>query len=636
LNHGQRRRITLGTVATLGGSVWLAATAWLAALAALAAALPACTSFITAHATVKIAQAAMVRTAPLPKIRCQAARPSRLPVALLMAIVSYAHTFFLHHVMIVDTVCGARGVFGAQFGDTELTYLLSVDSRRRDRSMYPSPSEYVVPFDTPFRNVTSLEVLDATVPRTEKLVDVGSDTLMYAVGRPSSIEEWNMGLWATASARIRTVVLDHGDYDFQQLLDHLNQRLAAVALANNEPALKAFATSDPAERAGKLVFEREEPFTLLMSQSSLRHTLGFGNSVSVGSDEYDVVPGYTADRPLKASGAFVSKAGVFATEEVAVYEGPEPQEDKFIGYDSQFFDRGIPVPPLTPVSIIINSRVSVPPQKALLTRLKLHGRGKYLSINEPKPRIDSIQQLNESGASGFYSNNATLTLTTQLTNNVPYDIYYRCTASKNVSFDTLNNDFGLEFDLYNFNFSSSFTYDIFNRLDLVIYMGDPAYMSYYYGDNGDPTANVVYNAASIANDLDTLIVNPNFNEENGISLCFSVYGKPVVHAVRAPGVVDLTGPRFVSIRCPEIESHLFRDRVNEPGHPGLGIVKLRSAGFTEERMDFVAFPTRHFHPIGKLGKLTIQLQKLDGQKYNSHNVDHTLTLLLRYQRPSPA
>ena len=122
------------------------------------------------------------------------------------------------------------------------------------------------------------------------------------------------------------------------------------------------------------------------------------------------------------------------------------------------------------------------------------------------------------------------------------------------------------------------------------------------------------------------VVNP------GQNACVDVLAGVTGHAVTCPGVVNLTGPRYVNIRCPEIESHMFRDRVNERCHAGLGVVHLRGYGFREQRYDFTSFPPRRFHPLGKLSKLTFRLERPDGTLYDSHGVDHTLLLVLKYYR----
>ena len=57
--------------------------------------------------------------------------------------------------------------------------LVFIDSSSRDRAHHPTPSEYVVPFDEPFKHVFGIDVLDATVPGTMYNVDVLNNALVF-------------------------------------------------------------------------------------------------------------------------------------------------------------------------------------------------------------------------------------------------------------------------------------------------------------------------------------------------------------------------------------------------------------------------------------------------------------------------
>lgn len=118
----------------------------------------------------------------------------------------------------------------------------------------------------------------------------------------------------------------------------------------------------------------------------------------------------------------------------------------------------------------------------------------------------------------------------------------------------------------------------------------------------------------------------------GLKLCFEVtVGAPVFQAT-SPNLVDLTGEKVVLIRCPEIESVMFRERFNEKNyHTGLGYVKMGGLGFREHRSDYyIPFPPRTFHPISKISKLTVRLENPDGSLYQTRGVDHVLLMNIVY------
>ena len=66
------------------------------------------------------------------------------------------------------------------------TYIFYVDSINRDKINYPSPNEYEIKFNAPFKNVYSIEVIDAEIPRTEYCVELFSNRLTYRIGN----EDW--------------------------------------------------------------------------------------------------------------------------------------------------------------------------------------------------------------------------------------------------------------------------------------------------------------------------------------------------------------------------------------------------------------------------------------------------------------
>ncbi len=118
----------------------------------------------------------------------------------------------------------------------------------------------------------------------------------------------------------------------------------------------------------------------------------------------------------------------------------------------------------------------------------------------------------------------------------------------------------------------------------------------------------------------------------GLKLCCEVTAGAPVYQATSPNLVDLTGEKVVLIRCPEIESVMFRERFTEKKyHTGLGYVKMGGLGFREHRSDYyIPFPPRTFHPISKMSKLTIRLENPDGTLYQTRGVDHVLLMNIVY------
>lgn len=468
----------------------------------------------------------------------------------------------------------------------EESYLFVVDSRTRDTSVWPTPSQYEISFSSPFRNVFGMDLLDATVARTEYIVESNTNVLEYAVGQPGGLDDWNSGAWVT-SARRRTVTLDPGDYNIATFIEHLNTKLQEEATARGEAAIRCVPVSNPAEVSNKVRLTCTAPFTLLMGSSSLRHTLGFGDPVTTTtSDAYACVPGWSVNRTVGASDVFLSKPGQLdGVEPVSAAVGPLPVGDN-MSFVKVFGSRtlrqvflstatGKPSAVATYVTAAAPTG-QVPP--AVLLRIVRTSDDAVIATGTLSATVDNPD-------SAYVPVSCAVSGTELLQAGVRYAVEYSVADQSG-------------------NESTRFVGVYFNQLNVPV---EGSYMT-----------------------LDGAVINA------GQNACCDVFINATGNYVTSPGLVNLSGPRFINIRCPEIESHMFRDRVNERCHAGLGMVSLRGYGFREQRFDFVSFPSRRFHPLGKLSKLTFRLERPDGSLYDSHGVDHTLLLVLKYYRGTTA
>jgi len=98
------------------------------------------------------------------------------------------------------------------------------------------------------------------------------------------------------------------------------------------------------------------------------------------------------------------------------------------------------------------------------------------------------------------------------------------------------------------------------------------------------------------------------------------------HIISPPGRYSLVGDRYTVLRCPEIESHVKNTL-------GIARFNLSGNGYTNTRFDYSTIPSREFHPIGKLPKLTLRFENPNGQLYNFRGINHTLSLIVRFMTP---
>ena len=89
-------------------------------------------------------------------------------------------------------------------------FVFRVDSRNRNRFVYPEPESFQVVLDTPLRNVVGMEVLDGQIPKTEYTVDKFRDTIAY---RFTDIDP--AGTW-------RSDIMPHGNYSDNVFFNYFN------------------------------------------------------------------------------------------------------------------------------------------------------------------------------------------------------------------------------------------------------------------------------------------------------------------------------------------------------------------------------------------------------------------------------
>lgn len=105
------------------------------------------------------------------------------------------------------------------------------------------------------------------------------------------------------------------------------------------------------------------------------------------------------------------------------------------------------------------------------------------------------------------------------------------------------------------------------------------------------------------------------------------------HEIKPPGVINLLGIRYVVLRCPEIES-LIGTHSFGSSTPGIGVFVLGLNQQTiKQRLDFVHYVRKPFHPIEKLHRLTFRFEINDGRPYDFKGVDMFMILQINTYAP---
>jgi hypothetical protein len=105
------------------------------------------------------------------------------------------------------------------------------------------------------------------------------------------------------------------------------------------------------------------------------------------------------------------------------------------------------------------------------------------------------------------------------------------------------------------------------------------------------------------------------------------------YVITSPGIVYFMGQKYIILRCPEIEEHLYRSLSYSKYNLGLAKFRVSSFGYNDERVAVTKLPIREFHPIGKLSRLTFRFETADGKLYDFKGVNHNIVYAIYYYEP---
>jgi hypothetical protein len=441
--------------------------------------------------------------------------------------------------------------------------------------MYPTASEFEVQFNSQFRNVTKFEVLQASIPRTDYLVDETECSFTYAINQPTNINTWQRDI----VGNIRTANITPGDYNFPQLVDEMNRALQETSDAKGDiVTLRVSPTTNPSEISNKMTIISSGAFAFLGDQSTIKSTIGFGDPVIANSTKYSVVPGYNTNFPNGAANVFLStQSSVLGAQQYNTFVGVLPPGDNtsFSGiYTGQILRQYFVAQAAGVPSAVTGyfKDIGTAPTGGFVTNLEI----KNASTNT-KIAYGNITSIN---------NDLTPSVTTGLT------------------------------------VTSNFI------------QGQSYYIEFTPATSG--TSNV--SCTSLWHTEPNLQeVSGSYIQINGTTVfpgeLFSVdvvsgaFGNSLV----SPGIVNIKGARYLKIRCLELETLIYKDRVGESTTAGVGIVNIIGYGFAEARYSFSSIPVKSFHPVGKLSKLTFRIERPDGSLYNTNGVDNTFLCALTFR-----
>jgi len=159
------------------------------------------------------------------------------------------------------------------------SYTFLVDSKSRDRSIYPDANNYVVEFTTPFKYVIGLEVIDVSVPKTMYNIDYNNNILYYYLGTDVPIVIDENGKSVYDKSVFTSLEIPVGDYTTQTFINKVKS-----ILFNQNIDLDISANDTPAELTNLIYFSSSQPFVLDMHSSTIAEVLGFDLYTDVKND----------------------------------------------------------------------------------------------------------------------------------------------------------------------------------------------------------------------------------------------------------------------------------------------------------------------------------------------------------------
>jgi hypothetical protein len=463
-------------------------------------------------------------------------------------------------------------------------YIFIVDSKDREKITFKSPSEYVVNFETPFRNVIGLNLIDASIPRTMYNIDIYNNQIAFYIYDTTNIRP-----------RFANISISIGDYSIQSLLVELNDKLK-MRLNNDESlsiiSITATSITNPPDIQSRIQFNCPYPFLFNMKNSTIAESLGFDGYIReseitkpLSERNYEIPRGNLSiidNHQLfqSVSLPFASlreNTTLFEKNTYTLFEGPKGVIQK-LSLNTQKIAQSFKVSFKTNlVKIYVafeSTEISISPIATFSIQKDTNGYPDGIELMRGSIAISFID--------GSYSDSADLVL--PFIQNTKYWVVFDKLANSAVNIyynDVLENNNSLKI----FNNESGW-----NTIDNI--------------------ANSIY-----------------------YQLCIKIDICDDYNCIKSPGIYSLIGERYIVLRCKEIEENSFRSLAYTKHITGIAKFTMGVIGYKEERFDYFSVPTREFHPIGKLSKLTFRFEISNGQLYDFKDVNHMLTFSIKYLEP---
>ena len=564
-------------------------------------------------------------------------------------------------------------------------YTFIIDSSDRDRNMYPNPNNYVVNFSTPFKNIIGMEIIDASIPRAMYTIDVDNNELYYYIGNDVDDEIITDGIQISNSTDL---ILRNG----AAVVNSSNLELSGggyAILRNSINIYNIYKANDIVVANTNVIKNATIGGTTLGLTFNLRVKLTIAeNNVKCNIIDFSYNHVYTINNIFNNISIQIEKdpqedavvdlyilTFTIGTRIIDIpiynfdittnylniywsilnrtwYIGTFDENSNVISYDvfnncdeikNVFYTRKYIGKKYDTESDWNSSNV------LLLKDFKIYNVAMAssnvmintidINLTRPPVTLPIWYKMKESSES---SDNTIINA--GYNSSIDYkDIFkYIYISPGDYTFKTFitkynelvqNNDLEIMFSETTTPPELSNLIDIFSKAPLIVDMKRTTL-----------SENLGFDLYPTMNNTDRYISKspPSLRTDNVLAKMFysrlNKDYKPNVSTnnkwiITSPGIVYFIGNKYIIMRCPEIEEHLYRSLSYSKYTLGLAKFRVDSVGINSEKLTITKIPVREFHPIGKLSRMTLRFETNRGSLYDFKGINHNIIFAIFYYEP---
>ena len=564
-------------------------------------------------------------------------------------------------------------------------YTFLIDSTDRDRDKFPNPNKYVVEFTVPFKNVIGMEIIDASIPRTMYNIDIENNLIYYYLGTNEEDNVIKNGVTEKIACNLikyncsyidsYTLLENSGYIELSNNINIYNIYANYVNTYGNETLIGGnelgitYSFKVKAEAIYNYDYSKDNTYCIfsfgyyhLWNQTNTNYTAMTVNVLKIIEGELYDIQFIIGDGTIEGDKNII--ANVDLSEEVHIcWTILENKWNIYISNNS--------------LSLNIVQQFTVKKTIKNVFYIK-----KYIGRSLLAPIT-----LNKTGNNykGYWNDGAKMYIK-------DFKIYNRELKTNEIALcrnNTIIKGLTIWYKLYdndndtkNYGENEYINYiDIFNKISIDT--GDYTFKTFLlnYEEKEDSEIGFkkhsepaeltnlidIYSRLPFILDMErsTIYENLGFDLYNSINPLYindryqykSIYNTDrrmykMFHSIintkltkvidniefdkniiTSPGIVYLIGNKYIVLKCPEIEEHLFGSLSYSKYSLGLAKFRVDNVGINSERLAITKLPIREFHPIGKLSRISLRFETNKGLLYDFKGVNHNIVFAIYYYEP---